>query len=457
MKKQEYYEINIIGLLAWCMIKWKKIAATALAFAVSFGIWEYISFTPRNNGNRYMEIEAAMNARSAAEKELELATKLFDENLYYKMRPENIVTKRLIASVEPDNLELISDSFDPTDTVIYAYHNYNRSRLRGDILPKIITKQQEEQLFNFDCDYEKNLIIVSFTLDNEILVDKVMNEVKLRLESVYSDIALQTQKHRISFMPISQIVYSRDQREQLVSNHKALEEISRMKAEIADINNQLDILFKANGTWASGKTDREIRLALSQIKAEDNSPALVKYSVIGLIFGVVAGVLLVCRKILFKNIMLGDLSIEETYDWKYLGRLKEIKPSTDPIIRVGQNMLYPDMDKNISQQKEEIATLTSLLIKNAGFETNGKQCSIAIIGNTDRDKLRYISDFFKEKGYITNRANTRTQRVKAYEICSAADAVIFVGGVNNTTYIDLSTTCDIVRMWDKKVLGYVLE
>ncbi len=453
--KNDTYEIDVISVLALCLVQWRRILAGGVLCALLSTLWALVTFKPpAADSLENHQIDAVIYSRSVKEEQLLSAEESFRENQYYTMEPDKLLTKRLSIAVELLDQSQITDQIDPTDLILYAYHNMARTDLQGQALvPELLSRLQLEQLFSCGYDTNQNILTVSITADDEALMDAVLAAAAQWYLDHEEAAAGQTQPHKLSLMPVSVKTYDRESAEEMVSTLAAEAHMREIEASIFDNNTTLDEKFHKPQGWASTLSVEELTgLFQEKIEKEQRFHPL-KPLVLGGFLGGVAAVLWICTAMLIQGRLPADRDIVSLTGWRYIGRLSEPPKPKDLIAGWGLNLLHGKQGLTAERLEYEVRELTHLLLKDHGVPDGG---SVALVGHLSEEAFAKVTAGLSTLPMHFESAGLLTDRIAANALLRRADAVIFLASASHARRSEVKALDEILKPLGKEPVGYIL-
>ncbi len=446
MKEESVYEIDLAGLAALWLIRWRAFVCAGLALAVLGVVWAGLSFVPPGaRSEEYRRIETALASRRLAEEALEEQRRRFDENLYYSMDPEQIVTFRLTLLVELEDSSTVTDQMDPADMVVFAYHNLARSGLQ-EAVGTLLHPQEAEQLLSASYDTALNQLSVYLTGEDEALVRDVLALCAGWYQDQTRDVAAQTQAHRLILLPLSETRYTRAQREELVSTRAGEQTLLNLEQELSECNEALGTAFARSSAWAAERTLEELEAVLAKRQRAEASPDYLKAGVLGALAGCFLAAFWVAGTHVAKRRLPGQEALGRRSGWNYIGRLNVLPEPPDALVRRGYGMLYPDAGGG-----EEVRLMTELLLRDRGLSG-----TLGLVGDVSREDMDRAVRCLEAAGFALETASIRRDRAGANALCRSCCAVIFVGRADQVTEAQVRALEQILLPLGKVPLGYLL-
>ncbi len=454
MKNHPVYEIPLAYLGAWLLLRWKRMACAAAACAIVCAAIASLTFqAPAGSDPRYQQIESALLLRKQAQLQLDQGRRQLEENQLYQMDPQRILTKRLTLTVALEDSGSITDQLDPTDQVLFAYHNAAREALRGDVLvPELLTRLQQEQLFTVSYDPELNILSLTMTAEEEALADAVLSRCAQWYQAQQATVAMQTAPHTLTVLPLSQTFYTQAEREAMVDSTEEELRLQSLKETISQQNTLLDQLFRWSSGTAAGAYQEDLEQALACKRQSDAAPGPLIPLLCGLLGGLLLSALGCSLPVLLKNRLLGESGVSDFTGWPCIGRLKVLPPSRDAAVRLARRVLYRRPEHSPEQLEREVQAMTALLLADRGLP---ETAVLGILGSAQDAELLRLRRCLCDAGFRVEAASL-SDRVAANALCRSAGALIFAGSANAVTEGDISELQRILEPLKKTPLGYVL-
>ncbi len=451
MKQQQ--EVDLVTLTALGLLRWRQLLCGIAAAAVLAAVWVGVTFEPPSlQEEQYRSIAQVMTARHLAEEELAEARRNLEENLFYTMDPERIVTLRLTLLVELEDRSIITEQTDPTDMVLYAYHNLARSELRTAVL-ELLRPAQMEQLLSIGYDGDGNHLIVTITAQDIALAQDVLALCARWYQAQQSAVGGLTHAHRLILLPLSETHHTPQEREAMVSSAAARQDILELEEVLAQWNTQLDQLFSQPGPWAAMQTQEQLREALAEKQQADAQPGYLPALVLGGLIGGFCMMMWLVLPVMMKQQLLRETAIGVLTGWHFVGRLNPLPKAPDPLVRRGQALLYRSPAADREALTGEVRAMTELLLQDRAIQ---RPCTLALVGNVSPEAMEQAAQALAGMDLTLCTASPGRDRALAHRLCRNCDGVIFLGTAEAVTAADVAELVQILKPLGKTPLGYLL-
>ncbi len=455
MKDANLYDIDILAHAAWWLMHWKKVVLSAVLCAAAVLAFSQYSFQPPSvNSTQYRKIDTALTARETAEKKLITIRKDLEDNQYYLMDPEKLCTKQLTVSVVLEDPSLVTEQIDPTDLVLYTYHTAAETNLRRELMEaELLTRLEQEQLLSIGFDNGTNTLRITMTSDDEAVMDRVLAAAAqwyLDQQRILSDL---TQPHTLTLLPVSARLYDRKTAEAMISPLDMQTQIRDLEGQIFSQNSKLDECFQKGDGWASSRTTDLLRQAYeAKIIRESRAPVVAPLAK-GFCLGLAAMLFWYSLSLTVKGVLLGADGIFHLTGWTRIGRCCVLPKRTDPVVRFGVSLLYPEPEREEAALRREVLEMTELLLEDRKIH---RPCTICLVGNVSDSGLASAAACFAQTKDTVEMVDFSRDRIGANRACRRADAVLFVGRADRVTLQDVEEVCGILVPLEKSPLGYIL-